>query len=176
MHPTTESIYDVCAFSRSSYAIVASFSSGQNGDIDADSPWKRRRIQRPERVFRDRSNSFEPYNEAQIKRKFSFPREWILDLAEDPRRDIECIFPRKGFLPAVLQVRFLEDSVRLFRNKHPTWFCSFHTLVVDIISLFANDSLSAPSFCLAAASVIAGWQHSRRREQNASKLDIFCLE
>ena len=64
--------------------------------------YQRRQLRR-NRVFRDRSNPFERYDDVELYRKFRFRREDILAITEEVEADITLI-NRRGTMPPLLQV------------------------------------------------------------------------
>ena len=68
-----------------------------------------RRARRRERLFRDRSNPLELYDDVEIYTKLRFRRHDLLDLTRELGPDLEFEWkqPRKGSLPALLQVLIL---------------------------------------------------------------------
>ena len=65
----------------------------------------RRRINiRRERVFRDRNNPIDIYDDVELYERFRFRRDDILDIVDDIRDDLEYPATRQGSLPVVLQL------------------------------------------------------------------------
>ena len=59
---------------------------------------------RRERVFRDRTNPLEVYDDIELHSKFRFNRTEILAMVDEVRDDVEHPATRHGSLPALLQV------------------------------------------------------------------------
>ena len=64
---------------------------------------KRKQI-RKNRIFRDRLNPFDIYDDDQIYRRFRFHRPQIIHIVDMVKDTIEFPLKRKGSLPALLQV------------------------------------------------------------------------
>lgn len=63
-----------------------------------------RRHFRRERVFRDRLNPLDMYNDDELFRRFRFPRRELLELIDTFTEDLEYAFDRKGGLSASMQM------------------------------------------------------------------------
>lgn len=66
--------------------------------------YQMRRALRRNRVFRDRTNPLDVFNDNQFLRKFRFPRAFIYQLTGELEDNIKHPAARKGSLPPVLQV------------------------------------------------------------------------
>ena len=68
--------------------------------------WRRRnrRNLRRNRLFRDRKNPLDMYDDAELYDKFRFRRHDILAIVDELREDLEYPDTRQGSLPATLQV------------------------------------------------------------------------
>ena len=66
--------------------------------------YRNRRAIRRNRIFRDRTNPLDVYNDDEIYKKFRFHRQAILDLTDGVQQHIEHLLARQGSLTPVLQV------------------------------------------------------------------------
>ena len=64
---------------------------------------RRRRDIRRERVFSDRNNPIDIYDDVELYERFRFRRNDILELVDDIRDDVEYPATRQGSLPVVLK-------------------------------------------------------------------------
>ena len=65
--------------------------------------YRRRRMLRMNRIFRDRTDPFEAFDDKKLFRKFRFRRHDIITITDDIERDIN-IANRSGSLSSLLQV------------------------------------------------------------------------
>ena len=63
-----------------------------------------RRYLRRERIFRDRLNPLDRYNDDELFRRFRFPRRELLQLIDTFAEDLNYPCERKGSLPASMQI------------------------------------------------------------------------
>ena len=100
--------------------LVANYNQNKHG---AHALWviRNRRAIRRNRIFRDRTNPMDIYNDRQIHRRFRLPRNTILDLVDELRREIEYVRPRKECLPPLLQVNVWTETFSLF--LHSEFYC-----------------------------------------------------
>lgn len=63
-----------------------------------------RRNFRRERVFRDRLNPLDMYNDDELFRRFRLPRRELLELVDTFAADLDYVFDRKGGLSASMQI------------------------------------------------------------------------
>ena len=63
-----------------------------------------RRNMRRDRVFRDRRNPLDLYNDSEFVERFRLPRWKVLELAEELNHELEYRLPRKGALNPAMQL------------------------------------------------------------------------
>lgn len=63
-----------------------------------------RRAFRRERIFRDRTNPLEIYDDEKVLKRFRLPRVVIYELTNEVMEELQYTLPRKGCLSAVMQV------------------------------------------------------------------------
>ena len=66
--------------------------------------YQNRRAIRRNKIFRDRTNPLDVYNDDEIYKKFRFHRQAMLDLTDGVQQHIEHLLARQGLLTNVLQV------------------------------------------------------------------------
>ena len=90
--------------------------------------WRRRnrRNLRRNRLFRDRMNPLDTYDDVELYDKFRFRRHDILEIVDELRDDLEYPETRQGSLPATLQVLV---ALRMYATG------CFQNLVADTIGI-----------------------------------------
>ncbi len=101
------------------------------------------RVLRRERVFRDRRNPLECYNDYELYERFRFPREDIYELTDLLRDDIECPTKRNHAIPLVMCVL---TALRFYATGN------YHMVTAD---LFGIHRTSASRVILKVSSALA---------------------
>ena len=73
----------------------------------------RAQLRRKDRIFRDRTNPLDDYDDVKLHKKFRFTRQQIFDITDAVKDEVDVV-NRKGVLNATMQVTFEKFAITLF--------------------------------------------------------------